>query len=65
MLTRKYEYPGCSDGPCAVWETDDPALVGIQGVITDPPEPLPPHEQHERIVLIRRDMLAQFMKGEL
>jgi hypothetical protein len=64
-LTTKHDYSGCSEGPCAVWETDDPALLGVQGVLTEPPEPLPAHEQHERIVLVRRDMLERFLKGKL
>lgn len=64
-LTRKHNYSGCNDGPCAVWETDDPALIAVQGVLTEPPEPLPPHERHERIVVIRRDMVESFMKGDL
>lgn len=65
MLTKKHNYGGCNDGPCAVWDTDDPDTIAVQGVLTDPPEPLPPHEQHERIVLIRRDMMERFLKGEL
>lgn len=65
QLTHKHAYSGCNDGPCAVWATDDPELIAIQGVLTEPPEPLPAHEQHERIVLIRRDMVERFLKGDL
>jgi hypothetical protein len=65
QLTVKHDYGTCGDGPCAVWETSDPDLVGVQGMITEPPEPLPPHEQHERIVVVRRHMLEAYLKGDL
>ncbi len=65
QLTAKHDYSGCNDGPCAVWDTDNPEVIGVQGIITEPPEPLPPHEQHERIVLVRRDMIERFLEGKL
>lgn len=61
-LTRKLS--GCDDGTCpAVWATDDPDLVAVQGaVLTDATSlaeagPIP---AHERIVLVPRAILDDY-----
>ena len=58
-LTRKLS--GCDDGTCpAIWDTDDPQLVAVQGaILTDPqalrrPGQVPAHEQ---VVLLPRAIL--------
>jgi hypothetical protein len=63
-LTRKHR--DCNDGTCpAIWDTDDPAVVGVQGtILTDPAAladagPLPSHEQ---VVLLPRSLLMGYLK---
>ena len=47
-VTRKLRST-CSDGDCpAIWETTDPAIIGVQG--EDPSEP-----GRERIVFVPRE----------
>ena len=64
-ITRKLA--GCDDGTCpAVWETDDPAVIGVQGAeLADAQAlasagPVPPGE---RVVLIPRALLEGLTKG--
>jgi hypothetical protein len=60
-FTRKHS--DCNDGTCpAIWDTDDPALVGVQGAVTPvrpPGAPIPPGEQ---VVLIPRELLDSYLK---
>jgi hypothetical protein len=60
-FTRKHGT--CNDGTCpAIWDTDDPALVGVQGAVTPvrpPGAPVPPDEQ---VVLIPRELLDRYLK---
>jgi hypothetical protein len=58
-LTRKLS--GCDDGTCpAVWATDDPELMAVQGAVLTDTTALAAAGQvpdHERIVLIPREIL--------
>jgi hypothetical protein len=64
-ITRKYG--GCSDGTCpAIYDTDDPAMLAIQGPalsdvlaladIGDVPS-------HERVILFPRSLLEGYAGG--
>jgi hypothetical protein len=61
-LTRKLA--GCDDGTCpAVWETDDPGMVAVQGSrLTDPAAlaDLGKIPGHETVVLVPRHLLAEY-----
>ena len=61
QFTRRHGV--CNDGTCpAIWDTDDPALVGVQGAVTPvrpPGTPVPPGEQ---VVLIPRELLDSYLK---
>lgn len=63
-LTRKYGT--CNDGTCpAIWDTSDPAMVGVQGATLTDPEALADLGRipgHERVVLIPRDLLMGYLK---
>ena len=65
-LTRRHS--SCDDGTCpAVWDTDNPAVVGVQGsVLTDPAALTDAGElpAHERVVLIPRELLIGYLKKE-
>lgn len=56
----------CNDGTCpAILDTDDPAVVGVQGAIVTDSQALaelgsiPPHEQ---VVLVPRSLLTGYLK---
>jgi hypothetical protein len=61
QFTRRHGV--CNDGTCpAIWDTDDPELVGVQGAVTalcPPGAAVPPHEQ---VVLIPRELLDSYLK---
>ncbi len=63
-ITRKYGT--CNDGTCpAIWDTDDPELIGVQGTtLTDPQAvaDLGRIPGHEQVVLIPRDLLESYLK---
>ena len=60
-FTRKHS--DCNDGTCpAIWDTDDPALVGVQGAVTPVRPPGPPVPPHEQVVLIPRELLDSYLK---
>ncbi len=58
-LTRKHG--DCDDGTCpAIWDTDDPQLVAVQGpILTDPQAraDLGQVPAHEQVVLLPRAIL--------
>jgi hypothetical protein len=61
-LTRKLS--GCDDGTCpAIWDTDDPQLVAVQGAILTDPQArvgLGPVPAHEQVVLVPRAILDSY-----
>jgi hypothetical protein len=61
-LTRKLA--GCDDGTCpAVWETDDPEMVAVQGsrlTDADALADLGKIPGHETVVLVPRQVLAEY-----
>jgi hypothetical protein len=61
-LTRRSA--GCDDGQCpAIWDTDDPQLVAVQGAILTDPEAradLGPVPAHEQVVLLPRDLVESY-----
>ena len=61
-LTRKF--PGCDDGTCpAIWDTDDPQLVAVQGAILTDPEARADLGQvpaHEQVVLLPRVLIEGY-----
>ena len=60
-FTRKHS--DCNDGTCpAIWDTDDPALVGVQGAVTPVCPPGPPVPPGEQVVLIPRELLDSYLK---
>ena len=60
-FTRKHS--DCNDGTCpAIWDTDDPALVGVQGAVTPVWPPGPPVPPGEQVVLIPRELLDSYLK---
>ena len=56
----------CNDGTCpAILDTDDPALIGVQGTtLTDPQAlaDLGSIPSHEQVILIPRSLLAAYFK---
>jgi hypothetical protein len=64
QLTRKFGT--CNDGTCpAIWDTDDPTLIGVQGsVLTDAQarSDLGQIPSHEQVVLIPRNLLENYVK---
>jgi hypothetical protein len=66
-LTRKLS--GCDDGTCpAVWDTDDPELVGVQGAVLADAAALAdlgPIPAHEQVVLIPRAILDGYRRSGL
>ena len=63
-FTRKYGT--CNDGTCpAIWDTDDPAIVGVQGAVLTDPQALAdagPVPAHEQIVLLPRGVLVSYLR---
>jgi len=66
-LTRKHG--DCDDGTCpAIWDTDDPQLVAVQGAILTDPQAradlggIPAHEQ---VVLLPRKILDGYARSGL
>lgn len=61
-LTRKSG--GCDDGTCpAIWDTDDPQVVAVQGaILTDPAAraDLGTVPVHEQVVLLPRAILEGY-----
>ena len=66
-LTRKYG-EGCNDSTCpALFDTDDPELVGVQGSVLTDPEALAdlgPIPGHEQVVLLPRELLMGYANKE-
>jgi hypothetical protein len=66
-LTHKHG-DGCNDGTCpAIYDTDDPAVVGVQGsVLTDPAAlaDLGRIPGDEQVVLLPRDLLMGYVTKE-
>ena len=66
-LTRKLS--GCDDGTCpAIWDTDDPQLVAVQGaILTDPQARVDLGEipAHEQVVLLPRKILDGYARSGL
>ena len=66
-LTRKHG--DCDDGTCpAIWDTDDPQLVAVQGaVLTDPQARADLGEipAHEQVVLLPRKILDSYARSGL
>jgi len=64
-LTRKYG-DGCNDGTCpAIYDTDDPELVAVQGSTLIDREALAdlgPIPGHEQVVLLPRALLGYATK---
>ena len=67
-LTGKHS--GCDDGTCpAFFDTDDPALVGVQGLELTDPEALADlasfgdTSPDERIVLVPRSLLDSYTRS--
>jgi hypothetical protein len=62
-ITAKYGN-GCSDATCpAIYDTDDPEMVGVQGTILTDPQAL--HEigqvpPHETVVLLPRKLFEDY-----
>jgi hypothetical protein len=63
-FTRKYGT--CNDGTCpAILDTDDPAVVGVQGAIVTDPQALSDLgsiPSHEQVVLLPRSLLVSYLK---
>ena len=66
-LTRKHG--DCDDGTCpAIWDTDDPQLVAVQGaILTDPQARADLGEipAHEQVVLLPRKILDSYARSGL
>lgn len=66
-LTRKTG--DCDDGTCpAIWDTDDPQLVAVQGaILTDPQARADLGEipAHEQVVLLPRKILDSYARSGL
>jgi hypothetical protein len=66
-FTRKYGT--CNDGTCpAILDTDDPAVVGVQGAIVTDPQALADLgsiPSHEQVVLLPRSLLESYLKERL
>ena len=66
-LTRKQG--DCDDGTCpAIWDTDDPQLVAVQGaILTDPQARADLGEipAHEQVVLLPRKILDSYARSGL
>lgn len=66
-LTRKHG--DCDDGTCpAIWDTDDPQLVAVQGaILTDPQARADLGEipAHEQVVLLPQKILDSYARSGL
>lgn len=66
-LTRKHG--DCDDGTCpAIWDTDEPQLVAVQGaILTDPQARADLGEipAHEQVVLLPRKILDSYARSGL
>jgi hypothetical protein len=66
-LTRKHG--DCDDGTCpAIWDTDDPQLVAVQGAILADPQAradLGEIPAHEQVVLLSRKILDSYARSGL
>ena len=66
-LTRKHG--DCDDGTCpAIWDTDDPQLVAVQGaILTDPQARADLGEipAHEHVVLLPQKILDSYARSGL
>jgi hypothetical protein len=65
-LTRKTG--DCDDGTCpAIWDTDDPELVAVQGTALTDPEArgdLGQIPAHEQVVLLPRALLERYRRSQ-
>jgi hypothetical protein len=64
-ITRKHGE--CSDGTCpAVYDTDDPEMVGVQGAILTDAQALGDIGEipaHESVVLLPRSLFESYVRG--
>jgi len=64
-ITRKHGE--CSDGTCpAVYDTDDPEMVGVQGAILADVQALADIGEipaHESVVLLPRSLFESYVRG--
>ena len=64
-ITRKHGE--CSDGTCpALYDTDDPELVGVQGAILTDVQALGDIGEipaHESVVLLPRSLFESYVRG--
>jgi hypothetical protein len=64
-ITRKHGE--CSDGTCpAVYDTDDPEIVGVQGAILTDVQALGDIGEipaHESVVLLPRSLFESYVRG--
>ncbi|MGH3180514.1 MAG: hypothetical protein ACRDOE_01180 [Streptosporangiaceae bacterium] len=64
-LTRKTG--GCDDGTCpAIWDTDDPELVAVQGSTltdTEARADLGQIPAHEQVVVLPRSLLERYARS--
>ena len=67
QFTRKHS--DCNDGTCpALWDTDDPDLIGVQGTAPPSASRWPPGVQipgDEQVVLVPRALLESYLRGDL
>ena len=58
---------GCSDATCpAIYDTDDPEMIGVQGPILTDPQALGEIGQvpaHERVILLPRKLLEDYNRS--
>lgn len=66
-ITGKHGNEGCSDATCPhIYDTDDPAMVGVQGALLTDPQALneigqvPPHET---VVLVPRQLIEDYHRS--
>lgn len=63
-ITRKFD--NCSDGTCpALYDTDDPAMIAVQGPRLADPQALADIGQvpgHESVVLLPRSLFEQYAR---
>jgi hypothetical protein len=64
-ITRKHGE--CSDGTCpAIYDTDDPELVGVQGTVLTDVQALDDVGEipgHEGVVLLPRSLIESYLEG--
>jgi hypothetical protein len=63
-ITRKHD--DCSDGTCpALYDTDDPAVIAVQGATLTDPQALADIGQvpgHESVVLLPRSLVERYAR---